>query len=59
MNANKIIDDIEKVRSRNNSCWMQLLKLALKVAPKEVADIFKNITTNDAKINKLSKMLGE
>ena len=31
----KIIDEIEKVRTRNNANWMDLLRLAFTHAPEE------------------------
>ena len=34
-NKLKVIDQIEKIRSKNNTNWMDLLRLAYKKAPKE------------------------
>ena len=33
-NYNKIINQIEKIRSKNNINWMNLLRLAFKIDPK-------------------------
>ena len=33
----KIIDKIEKVRSRNNINWMDLIRLSIKFSPKETS----------------------
>ena len=35
----EIIDEIEKVRSKNNINWMNILRLAFKYAPKETRKI--------------------
>ena len=33
-NYNKIINQIQKIRSKNNVNWMNILKLAFKLDPK-------------------------
>ena len=55
MNKFEIIDEIEKIRVKNNKLWMNLLRLALKYAPEEAKEIFNKITECDMKINKLMK----
>ena len=35
---NSIIDNIEKIRSKNNKNWMDLVRLAYKYAPKEASN---------------------
>jgi len=49
------IDKIEKIRAENNKNWMNLLRLAIKYAPKEANGIFIKITDCDKKINDLMK----
>ena len=39
-----IIDQIEKVRSRNNVNWMDVLRLAFKYAPDEARALMKKLT---------------
>ena len=56
-NYNKIIDKIEKVRSKNNTSWMDILSLAFKYNPKTAAKIMSKIYVDDAKIGKLAKKL--
>jgi len=56
---NKIIDAIQSARSKNNKNWMDLLRLSLKLAPKEATKILKNINTQDKKISKLLNKLGK
>jgi hypothetical protein len=54
-----LIDDISKIRVKNNENWMKILKLAFQYAPNEAKKIMQNITECDIEINKLSKQLGE
>ena len=55
----KIINQIQKIRSKNNVNWMNILKLAFKLNPEDTAKIMKKINYDDKKIsnllNKLSK----
>ena len=48
-----IIDKIEKVRSRNNVNWMDVLRLALRHAPEETIKLMKEINNKDKKISDL------
>ena len=55
----KIIDQIEKIRSKNNVNWMNILRLAFKLDPNQSKKIMQKINYDDKKIsqllNKLSK----
>ena len=55
----KIIDKIEKIRSKNNVNWMDVLRLAFKLDANEAKKIMQKINYDDKKIsqllNKLSK----
>ena len=53
----KIIRKIEKIRSKNNRHWMNLLRLAFKFSAKEAAKIMSNITKLDKEISSLTKKL--
>ena len=53
----KIIDQIGKVRKKNNKNWMDILKLAFLSDPKKTAKIFSRIYKEDKLISKLSKKL--
>ena len=56
-NYNKIINQIQKIRSKNNVNWMDILRLAFKLDPKEASKIMKKINYDDKKIaNLLSKL---
>ena len=54
----KVINQIQKIRSKNNVNWMNILKLAFKLDPKNASKIMKKINNGDKKIasllNKLS-----
>ena len=42
-----IIDEIERIRGKNNKNWMDLLRLAFRHAPKEAAEIVAEIYKDD------------
>ena len=48
-----IINKIEKVRSKNNINWMDVLRVALRHAPDETIRLMKNINQKDKKISNL------
>ena len=52
-NYNKIINQIQKIRSKNNVNWMNILKLAFKLSPKEASKLMKKINYDDKKISNL------
>jgi len=56
-NYNKIINQIQKIRSKNNVNWMNILKLAFKLDPKKSSKIMKKINYDDKKISDLLKKL--
>ena len=53
INKIKIIDQIEKVRKKNNVNWMDMLRLAFKHDPKGAAKIMSNIYTDDQRVSNL------
>ena len=55
----KIIDKIEKVRSKNNINWMDVLRLAFKFYPNEARKLVKKINSQDNKISNLLKKLSK
>ena len=54
---NVIIDNIEKIRSKNNKNWMDLVRLAYKYAPKEASNILSQIYKEDSAISNLTSQL--
>jgi len=55
----EIIDQIEKIRTKNNVNWMNLLRLAFKHSPNEARKIVLQINNDDNSISKLLKKLAE
>lgn len=52
-----IINKIQKIRSKNNVSWMNLLKLSFKHDPKKAAKIMSNVLNDDKKISLLVNQL--
>jgi hypothetical protein len=53
----KIIDEVERVRTRNNVNWMDVLRLAFRHAPDEARVLMKKINEEDGEISELLKRL--
>jgi hypothetical protein len=53
----EVIDEIERVRTRNNRNWMDILRLAFKYAPDEAAEILSEIYREDKAISDLAEKL--
>ena len=53
----KIINKIQKTRTKNNKNWMNLLRLAFRVYPREAIKVVRGIFKEDQKISKLVKQL--
>ena len=58
-NYNEIINKIQKIRSKNNVNWMNILKLAFKHDPRNASKIMKKINYDDKKISYLLTKLGK
>lgn len=56
-NYKKIINQIQKVRSKNNVNWMNILKLAFELDSQKASKIMKRINYDDKKIHNLLKKL--
>lgn len=54
-----LIDQIERIRGKNNKNWMDLLRLAFREAPEEAAQIMAAIYRDDSAISSLVKKLQE
>ena len=57
LNKILIINGIENVRSNNNVNWMNLMRLAFRVAPREAEEIFNKVNEDDGTISELLKKL--
>jgi len=55
----KLINKIQKIRSKNNVQWMDLLRLALKLDPKKTSILLFNILNYDQEISKIAKELAK
>lgn len=53
----KVINQIEKVRKKNNKNWMDILRVAFLSDPKKTSKIFSRIYRDDKSISKLAKKL--
>ena len=56
-NSLKLINQISKIRSKNNKNWMDILKLAFNKDPKNASKFLSRITNFDQRISKLTKKL--
>lgn len=52
-----IISKIEKIRSKNNVNWMNILRLAFSLDPKNASKIMRKINYDDKKISNLLNKL--
>ena len=52
----KIIDEIEKIRTKNNVNWMDVLRLAFIHEPEESKKLMKKINEED---NRISELFGK
>jgi|TARA_B110000438_G_C15811744_1_gene649968 hypothetical protein len=55
----KIIDEIEKIRTKNNVNWMDVLRLAFIHAPEESKKLMKKINQEDNRISELFEKLSK
>lgn len=53
----EIIDEVEKVRTKNNKNWMDILRVAFKHAPEEARPILAEINKSDGQISRLLDQL--
>ncbi len=56
-NYSSIINKIQNLRSKNNVNWMNILRLAFKLDPKNASKIMKKINYDDKKISNLLNKL--
>ena len=54
-----IINKIEKIRSKNNVKWMDLLRLAFLLSPDKAKKLIRKINLEDKRISNLLKELGK
>lgn len=56
-NSLKILDQIEKIRTKNNKNWMDILRLSIKLDYKNTSILIKEIYKQDTKISNLAKKI--
>tara|TARA_B100000989_G_C19394610_1_gene407255 strand:- start:196 stop:405 length:210 start_codon:yes stop_codon:yes gene_type:complete len=52
-----LINKIQKIRSKNNKNWMDLLRLSIRLDFKTTSKILKDIVSDDRKISDLAKKI--
>ena len=57
MTDDEILAEIEALRAKNNTRFMDMHRLLLRVAPREARQIIADILANDARITELDKRL--
>jgi hypothetical protein len=55
----KVIDEVEKVRTKNNVNWMDVLRLAFIHAPDQAKKLMKKINEEDNRISELFEKLSK
>jgi hypothetical protein len=53
----RLVNEIQRVRSKNNKNWMDLLKLSLRLDFKTTSKILKEICKDDQRISNLAKKI--
>lgn len=59
MTDDEKITRVEEIRRDNNRQWMDILRIALRQAPKETRIVLARINFNDGIINRLLKEIAE
>lgn len=57
-NDMSLIDQIEQIRARNNTHWMNLVRLAFELAPERARSIMQEIARLDGEVRRLTQELG-
>jgi hypothetical protein len=55
----KLLDQIQRIRSKNNKNWMDVLRLSLELDFKRTAKIIKEINKEDRAISNLANKIFE
>ena len=56
-NSIKLVNKIEKIRSKNNKNWMDIVRLSLRLDFKETSIILYQINNHDKKISEMAKKI--
>ena len=52
-NSLKLINQISRIRSKNNKNWMDILKIAFKNDPKNASKVLSNITNFEVSLDSI------
>ena len=52
-NYKNIINQIQNIRKKNNTNWMDVLRISFKYSPNETLKVMKRIHSTDKKISRL------
>ncbi len=52
-----LLDKIQKIRSKNNKNWMDIVRLSIKLDYKKTSKLIKEIYKQDTKISQLAKKI--
>ena len=55
----KLIDDMENIRKKNNTNWMDIVRLAMRLDPVETKKLIAQIVEHDRKIANVLEELSE
>jgi hypothetical protein len=55
----KLIDEMEAIRSRNNVNWMDILRVALREAPEETRILLAGVSDCDGRVQNIIKKIAE
>ena len=55
----EILNEIEKVRAKNNTYWMDVVRMCFELDEKRAQNIFRNIKECDKQIRDLSKEIAD
>lgn len=59
MSDAELIDAIEQIRGRNNTHWMNLVRLAFELAPDRARAIMQEIQRLDTEVTRLTRQLSQ
>lgn len=59
MTDSELIDRIERIRAQNNTHWMDLVRLAVRLDPVAAKNILKKIADGDAQVRAYTSLLAE
>jgi len=59
MTDDDLIDAIERIRGENNTRWMELVRLAVRVAPDQAKALLRDIQRLDGEVRRLTQELAK